>query len=183
MQVRRHKPSSFWTSIPKMLTALAAVLTSIAALYVALRPPSPGSGAARPATAQLVTTQPAAAQPDSTHTENKPSHHRPEGQELSGTWSGAPIEQPNLPLVLRIKGPDSGMTATVESPCQHFVGPVDSISRVNQTLTFVITSLGGNAPLVYRGEIKKNRIEGKAQQGPLTLTLTLTRGELGCSIQ
>lgn len=97
--------------------------------------------------------------------------------QIIGSWSGTQ-DYTNLPIVLHISGPESDMTATIESPCQPGFGsiPVDYIQRSGTSLAFKVSGTGTNAPFEFNGQIAPSSITGVSHQGPWNLSLTMKPG-------
>ncbi|MXV37270.1 prolyl oligopeptidase family serine peptidase [Flavobacteriaceae bacterium Ap0902] len=97
-------------------------------------------------------------------------------QNIAGDWNGIlNIQGQELPLVFHFKGNNDALTGTMDSPAQEVTGlPLDKVDFTNGILTFNMAQVG----LSYTGELKGEVIEGVFKQGPMELSLTLTKGKL-----
>lgn len=98
------------------------------------------------------------------------------GQDINGQWNGL-LNIPGSPLRLSINVIETpnGHSSTLDSPDQGAFGiPVDTTLFENNFLKLVVVQLG----IEYKGEFLDGSFKGNFMQGPMTLPLELSRGEL-----
>lgn len=94
-------------------------------------------------------------------------------QDITGTWNGMlKVQGVNLRLVFHVSKPDSGYTATMQSPDQGTMTiPVTKTTFERSMLAFEIKNLG----IHYSGELIGDSIVGVFKQGGMDVPLTLQR--------
>jgi len=96
-------------------------------------------------------------------------------QNLPGDWKGViEVQGMKLELIFHIKESGGTYTSTLDVPAQGASGlPVEKTELVGTTLTLKAPAL----KIAYSGELKGNTVEGKFEQGTMSLPLTLTKFE------
>jgi hypothetical protein len=179
---------SFWSSIPGILTGLAALITAAAGLLAAFShfhsgpssAPAPSTVSAPASTAPASTSAPAS-------TAAAGSTALPTS--IVGSWSGVPNGSRWLAL-LNIAQASSGFSGTFEDPC-HFAGsrPIDVITPEGNGYALTISKLGKHpngepfAPIIFNLQLQNGTLLGTYNQGEHHSNVIFSPGRRPCSFE
>ncbi len=168
---------NFWTTIPGILTGLAAVIAATTGLIAAFHSHSGSQGGSTPTPA--VVTQPAA--PSNPTSGPTPASGGPAA--YTGFWSGSAKNLKMAVLDLESNGPT--ISGTFQRPCASaglFNISAVNVQGDNVTVTISGLSHAGKpmAPIEFDLKAQDGKLAGTYLQGKRREEITFTRGRQDC---
>lgn len=169
---------NFWTTVPGILTGLAALISAAAGLVAAFHAHS-SSQTTNPQPNPTVIAQPAT--PGGT-----PGAANGDAVSYTGYWSGS---AENLKMaVLNLQGSGTTFSGTLQRPCVgEGLFPIDSAVMQNGTLTVTISDLNRiartkqtAAAIIFDLKAQDGKLTGTYNQGRRHEPITFTPGKQGC---